>query len=79
MREAICTDDLPDFILEGFQDVKQLTGSYPDTLVLGWLLAEMMHARPGVWKCARPGVWKFTRDFLTPSEPDDMDEFGMPD
>ena len=50
MKFLTYTDDLPDFILAGFVDVHRVTGRYPRELFVNRLLAEMMDARPGVWR-----------------------------
>jgi hypothetical protein len=78
MKSRIYTDDLPDFILAGFIDVKQETGRYPRTLLVNHLLGEMMGARPGVWRLYTPGVWGWS-SWLDPEVALRMDEFGRPE
>lgn len=71
------TDDLPDFLLEGFADLKAATGHYPRVLLISDLLGEMMGKRPGVWRLERPGLWCWCK-YLDLSSHHDMDEFGQP-
>lgn len=72
-------DDLPDFILAGFGDVKRTTGRYPRRLIVSQLLAEIMHVSVGVWgPTAAPGVWGWI-EFLDPEDAIGIDEFGQPE
>ena len=79
MKFRIYTDDLPDFILAGFIDVRRTTGHYPRELFVGRLLAEMMDARPGVWRlCGPAGLWGWS-SWLDPEVALGMNEFGQPE
>jgi hypothetical protein len=78
MKCRVFTDDLPDFILAGFADVRRTVGHYPRTLLVGTLLAEMMKVRPGVWRLYAPGVWCWS-SWLDPEIALGMDEFGHPE
>ena len=71
------TDDLPDFLLKGFRDLKAATGRYPRVLLISNLLGEMMGKRPGVWRLEHAGIWRWCK-YLDPSSHHDMDEFGQP-
>lgn len=72
-----CVDDFPDFILDGFLDMKHSLDRWPRVLLIGDLLAKIMNVRPGVWlpDYRTPGIWQW-ETWLDPDLHDDLDEFG---
>ena len=83
MRTAwrVYVDDLPDYILAGFGEVRRITGRYPTMLIVGPLLAEMMGGKSvGVWRpclCRHGcGVWAWSA-FLHPGDVRRTDEYGQ--
>lgn len=70
-------DDFPDFILEGFADVRRATGHYPVELWVNGILAEMMGVAGGIWRpTTDPGVWAWAK-FFDAEDSAGIDEFGL--
>ena len=78
MKCLTYTDDLPDFILADFANLRRATGHYPRELFVGRLLAEMMGVRHGVWRLKSPGVWCWV-GWLNPEFARGKDEFDFPE
>jgi len=78
MRRTIATDDLPDFLLEAWPDVRRASGLTPKQLLVSDLLGEMARMRPGLWTPDRCGRWHW-KEFLDPEWSMGRDEFGIPE
>lgn len=79
MLTHLAVDDFPDFVLEGFGDIKRMTGCYPRMLIVSFMLGQMMGATCGEWRpTGDAGIWAWVR-YLRPEIVEELDEFGFPD
>ena len=65
-RDLVPTDDLPDYLLASFVDLKRKTGRYPSITLVTMTAAVLTGFRAGVWVRRAGGLWEWDGLMLRP-------------
>ena len=64
--DLVPTDDLPDYLLASFVDLRHKTGRYPSIALVTMTAAVLTSFRAGVWVRRRGGLWEWDGPMLRP-------------